>query len=562
MSESVSSSVPSRASSSAQMPAARPEPAAGPSAGLDAGLPAGTRLDTPTGPVERWAGVRFATAARFEAPRLHDALPTAAGMPGPAPAQPLPYYEDPGAPVSEDCLNLTVWAPADRPARADLLPVVVWVYGGGFEHGANSSAFSDASALAGTGRVVSVSLNYRTGVLGFLSLSYLDGYPQASNLGLRDVVTALEWVHRHVAAFGGDPERVTVVGESAGAFLAGALPAVPTAQGRFSRLALFSGGASRIVPAWRAREMTRDFLGRLGVEAEPQQLRTAGLEELFAAQPCIAVGDIGQRNSTAPQALGVVDDSAEPDGLLRCHPMRAYERGAGAATPLLVCATRDEISAFRDPSRFDPPDLDAVQAEVEALGVCPQQAARIVTHYAALAPAPTGEDAATPGLVRQRMLSDWIYRLPAARLAAVQAAAGGQAWLAMTGRAGGEQAGHACDAPALLGQHWPGSDDVRLARDAEITTALLDFATTGSPGWEPVSAVTLPGARGAAGAGETTTESGLGAGDAGEGAGRGQVRAEALSLDPAASVPCWGEARDAVGDYRQALAAWAGVDRP
>lgn len=528
----------------------------------------GERLDSPTGPVRRWAGVRFARSERFGAPRPVDALPVSAGVPGPAPAQPLPYYEDPGAPVSEDCLNLTVWAPDRDDGAAGgrrsgaALPVVVWIYGGGFEHGANSSAMSDASALAGTGRVVAVALNYRTGVLGFLSLSHLGGFDGASNLGLRDVAAGLTWVHRHIAAFGGDPERVTVVGESAGAFLAAALVSAGDARTLLSRLVLFSGGASRVVPAWRAREMTRAYLDAVGASADPRVLRDLPLDALFAAQPAIAVGDIGLRNNVAPQALGVVDDSAEAGGLLAAHPMRAFEAGLAAHVPVLICSTRDEIGAFRRPELFDPAGTGAVADEVEALGVDRARAEEIVEHYAGLPPAPDGEPGASPGLVRQRMLTDWIYRLPAARIALVQAAAGGTAHLAMTGRADGRIAGHACDAAPLVGAATPGRGGAGARRDAQITGTVLDFATTGRPGWEAVpSPAPRRGDRDAGkrapGAGDIAIGTPGAAGSAAR-----APRAEALTAPETLPVHVFGEDFDAAGEYRSMVALWRGVDRP
>ncbi|MDU0864122.1 carboxylesterase family protein [Actinomyces urogenitalis] len=495
-------------------------------------LPLSSTIQASTGPVRRWAGIPYASAERFEPARAVDVLPGQALTAGPAPAQPLPYYEDPGAPVSEDCLNLTVWAPQE--AGEEPLPVVVWIYGGGFEHGANSSAFSDASALAGTGGVIAVAPNYRTGVLGFLSLSHLGGYNGVSNLGLRDAVLALRWIRRHIAAFGGDPSRVTVVGESAGAFIAGALPAIDEAAGLYRGLVLASGGMSRVVPGWRAKEMTAAFLRELGVEHDPQALRRADLADLFAAQPTIAVSDIGQRNSTAPQALGIVDDSAEPTGVLAMHPMRALEAGRAALTPILVCSTRDEISAFRNPEVFDPVDLDAVRSEIEDLGVERTQAEALVTHYASLPEAPTGEAGSTPGLVRQRMLTDWIYRLPAARAALAQAAAGGTAYLAMTGRADGAQAGHACDGPALLGSSWPQSTPAMKARDAQVRGWVLDMATDGEPGWPALPAGQAPAPE----------------------------RVEELRLGQGAVVAVAGEDFDAAGDYRMMTELWHGVGRP
>jgi para-nitrobenzyl esterase len=137
---------------------------------------------------------------------------------------------------SEDCLYLNVWTPAP-PAEGHLLPVMVWIYGGGFAAGASSEPRQDGENLARKG-VVAVSFNYRLGVFGFLThpeMAKESGHDSAGNYGLLDQVAALEWVHRNIAAFGGDPANVTIFGESAGSFSVSALMASPLSQGLFER---------------------------------------------------------------------------------------------------------------------------------------------------------------------------------------------------------------------------------------------------------------------------------------------------------------------------------------
>ena len=136
---------------------------------------------------------------------------------------------------SEDCLYLNVWTPAA--SAREHLPVMVWVYGGGFAAGATSERRQDGQNLAKKGVVV-VSMNYRLGVFGFFSHAELakeSGHNSAGNYGLLDQVAALQWVHKNIAAFGGDPGKVTIFGESAGSFSVSALMAAPLAQGLFQR---------------------------------------------------------------------------------------------------------------------------------------------------------------------------------------------------------------------------------------------------------------------------------------------------------------------------------------
>ncbi len=136
---------------------------------------------------------------------------------------------------SEDCLYLNVWTPAQSP-RANL-PVMVWIYGGGFVAGAASEPRQDGEKLAEKGVVV-VSFNYRLGVFGFFTsadLAQESGHNASGNYGLLDQVAALRWVHSNIAAFGGDPNQVTIFGESAGSFSVSALMASPLARGLFQR---------------------------------------------------------------------------------------------------------------------------------------------------------------------------------------------------------------------------------------------------------------------------------------------------------------------------------------
>src|ERR1700685_3218654 len=132
---------------------------------------------------------------------------------------------------SEDCLTLNVWTPAKK--ADDQLPVMVWIYGGGFAAGGTSEPRQHGEKLAARGVIV-VSMNYRLGVFGFFAHAELakeSGHDSSGNYGLLDQVAALQWVHRNIDRFGGDPGKVTIFGESAGSFSVSALMASPLAQG-------------------------------------------------------------------------------------------------------------------------------------------------------------------------------------------------------------------------------------------------------------------------------------------------------------------------------------------
>ncbi|HEY1759062.1 MAG TPA: carboxylesterase family protein [Bryobacteraceae bacterium] len=166
-----------------------------------------------------------------------------------AKAAPVAARGPAGPPASEDCLYLNVWTPAK--SATDRLPVIVWTYGGGFTGGSGSEPRYDGEALAQKGVVV-VTYNYRLGVFGFLAhpdLTAESSHKASGNYGMMDMATALRWVQKNIAAFGGDPRRVTIDGESAGAFLVSVMVGSPEGKGLFLRAISQSGAWMGLGPA-------------------------------------------------------------------------------------------------------------------------------------------------------------------------------------------------------------------------------------------------------------------------------------------------------------------------
>ena len=188
--------------------------------------PVGDLRWRPPQPVKRWPGVKL-TQAFGAAPIQNRSLSAMMDVP--------PTF-------SEDCLYLNVWTPAK--AAADRLPVMVWIYGGAFAMGATSAPLYDGTKLAERGVVV-VSIAYRVGPLGFLAHPELsrEGAGSSGNFGLRDQIAGLRWVRENIAAFGGDPGRVTIFGESAGGISVSMLAASPLSKGLFHRAISQSGGS-------------------------------------------------------------------------------------------------------------------------------------------------------------------------------------------------------------------------------------------------------------------------------------------------------------------------------
>ena len=204
-------------------------------------------------PVPPWQGVRASRSAGaqcMQGGRSHGSV----------------YYEYAGTqPTSEDCLYLNVWAPA--PERGSRLPVMVWVYGGGFQQGSAANPVFDGTALARSGVVV-VTLNYRLGVFGFFAHPELTAESPAhasGNYGLLDQIAALRWVQRNIAAFGGNPDNVTLFGQSAGAASVDLLMGSPPARGLFHRAIAESFGIERRMPTLAGTEARGvQLAGRLG----------------------------------------------------------------------------------------------------------------------------------------------------------------------------------------------------------------------------------------------------------------------------------------------------------
>jgi para-nitrobenzyl esterase len=233
--------------------------------------PVGDLRWKPPQPAASWRGIRQVTQsgnACIQPPYPPNALY------GPAPP-----------PMSEDCLNLNIWTPAK--SADDRLPVMVWIHGGGFDRGTGGAIGYDGENLAGHGVVV-VTINYRLGILGLLALPELAGespHHSAGNYALLDQIAALQWVQRNIAAFGGDPARVTIFGQSAGAVSVNVLMASPLASGLFSRAIGESGGSFGPMPTLAAAE-TQDeqFATRLGATHDVlQTLRAKTADELIKA---------------------------------------------------------------------------------------------------------------------------------------------------------------------------------------------------------------------------------------------------------------------------------------
>jgi para-nitrobenzyl esterase len=235
------------------------------------------------------------------------------------------------AAMSEDCLVVNVYAPASY-ADGRKRPVMVWIHGGAFIMGTAAMPLYNGAAFAERDIVV-VTLNYRLGLFGLLYLGDLGG-AEEGNCALLDQVAALRWVRDNIAAFGGDPDRVTVMGESAGAVSVANLLAMPAARGLFQR-AILQSGASGLSPPTRAdaTELATSVLADLGV--------TTGELADLPADRILAV----QQRETLSRGLGAFSPYVDGVTIPRL-PIEIVAAGQGARVPLLLGSNRDEWSLF------------------------------------------------------------------------------------------------------------------------------------------------------------------------------------------------------------------------
>jgi para-nitrobenzyl esterase len=299
------------------------------------------------GMVSSWKGIPYAKppleTLRFRPPQPPEAWSDIrqATQFGPVAMQPPTLEKLTGRSVlmSEDCLTLNIWSPGADDQRR---PVLVWVHGGG-EIGSGSG--HDGTPLAAHGDVVVVTVNYRLGPLGFLHLAEPGGeaYAASGNCGLLDLVAALQWVRNNIAAFGGDPYRVTVFGESAGAVNISMLLTLPAAQGLFQRAILQSAPAPAVwsKDSAEATSIARAFLKILRVRPENLfALERVPAERLIEAATSLPDG---QSLHFMPVIDGVI---------LPRLPLQTVASGAAKHIPLLIGTTKDEclFYSFADPS--------------------------------------------------------------------------------------------------------------------------------------------------------------------------------------------------------------------
>jgi para-nitrobenzyl esterase len=425
-----------------------------------------------------WSGVRDATRFSPRAMQVpNEALEALLGRPEDQP------------PLDEDCLYLNVWTPGLDDKRR---PVMVWIHGGGFTIGSGSEPIYDGSALASRDAVV-VTINYRLGPQGFLCLPGFSDAPgeACTNFGILDQIAALKWVQSEIAAFGGDPDNVTIFGESAGAMSVGTLMGSPLACGLFHKAILQSGAAHQAITEDVAAVAAADFANALGM-AKPDAvaLRSRTAKELLDAQAKMEAESISATRRGL--GLGLRFQPVIDDILLSDIPITAVRDGCSKDVPVLVGTTLEEFKLFA----LMVPRLREISEDEAAKRISYLVPERDVERSRSMlqayrqARSARGEPS-DPYELLCAMVTDWLFRVPADRLAEAQSAHNADVfayrldWRSPVGE-GVLGACHAIDLPFVFGTHrlthrWTGSGPEVEALAAAVGDAWVAFARNGNP---------------------------------------------------------------------------------
>jgi para-nitrobenzyl esterase len=429
--------------------------------------PVGRGRWRPPAEMRPWRGTRDATAF------------------GPVCVQPQPrpgsiYYEALPA-MSEDCLTLNVWTPAD----ARNAPVFVWIHGGALTGGSGRQAMYDGAAMARRGVIV-VSINYRLGVLGYLAHPGLSAESRegvSGNYGLLDQIAALRWINRNIAAFGGNPANVTIAGESAGALSVMYLMAAPQARGLFAK-AVVQSGYMVSAPELRSSRYGGPSAEQIGT----MLMGLVGAPDLASLRATSAEALVAAAARTPYFPFLTVDGRTVPDQLVTI-----FDRGQQARVPVLAGFNSGEIRSLRFLAPPPPADAAAYEAAIR------ERYGDLAGEFLRLYPA---------GNLAETMLlppRDALYGWTAERLAAKQTAAGSPSFLYYfdhsypAADALNLHGFHAMEIPYMFGNAqlaapaWPRAPDTPEER--ALSDAMLGYWTSfarsgtpaaeGQPAWQP-----------------------------------------------------------------------------
>jgi para-nitrobenzyl esterase len=431
--------------------------------------PVGSLRWMPPQPVKTWNGVRPAKDYGAIAPQ-----PVMPGMK----AMGAPDFTS--QPQSEDCLFLNVWTPGLDDAKR---PVYFWIHGGAFFIGAGSDEMFEAGTLPRRGDIVMVSINYRLGALGFLNWHNITGgkIPATGNEAMLDQVAALDWVRENIAAFGGDPNNVTISGFSAGGESVSTLLSLPAARGKFHK-ALGRSGADVITgPRDFSDKVAEKFLKILNLKnKDVDALRALTGQQVLDAQQQLVAFFNQTDHRTAP-FQPVVDGKILPE-----LPLAAIKKGAAKNIPVMAGTSIDEMKFMTTNGADADIDEPGMIARLNS-NVPPKFVPGLVKSYTEILKKYGGP--VTPARILGSINTDRMFRIPTIRLVAAQRDNGAPAYNylftykspAMGGAMG---AIHGIDNPFLFGaldKDFTGIDQELEDLALKVQESAIAFMKTGDP---------------------------------------------------------------------------------
>lgn len=401
-------------------------------------------------------GIRYARAERFGLPVLEplgrDRLAS------PAPQQ--------GREGSEDCLHLTVWSP--QGSRA--LPVILWIHGGAHVSGSAAEPVTDGARLAATQDIVVVAVQYRLGALGHLAVGdAIEGGEDAGNAALHDQIAALRWVRMHIGAFGGDPDTVTVMGQSSGGVDVLALLAGASGEALFHRAIAHSCTAERVLTPAQAGKVRKQLLRAAGIPSAAS-LRGLSVDALVRAQT-----DLVARLSSSAAIDSLPFRPVVDHRLLHRPPVEAFREGVGGEIPLLIGSNRREALPWMGEERDEADALDSLLGAV-APGL---QADDLIAPYRSdRGCAPTARE------LREAVLSEVMYRSPVQRVLAGRRGSATFGYVFDPHGFDDIDPGHSGELPFVFGTASGRSSEAHLL-SLRMMDAWGAFARDGRPSTEP-----------------------------------------------------------------------------
>jgi para-nitrobenzyl esterase len=432
-------------------------------------------------PPAHWSGVKACESFTTRAPQLTalrglDSLNSSPslGSAGAATAGAPPRIAPESGVQSEDCLHLNVFTPALRDHRKR--PVLVYFHGGAYNNGSVNSMLYDGKRLCHRGDVVVVTVNHRLNAFGFLYLGAIDPkqYPDSGNVGMLDLVLALEWVRENIAEFGGDPSRALIFGQSGGGAKCATLMAMPSAHGLFHRVMTMSGQQVKGASIDIASRRTEIVLGKLGVtQANLADLKTMPWEKIQAAAA-----------ATSSDWLPVVDGV-----VLSRDPFTPDAPPLSANVPMILGNVHDETAVpVRGTLTWE--DAPAALRNAVAIYLGPYSAEEVIAKYRTIYPDKSPIDVVVAAATAFRA---WPGQVLEAERRAGNPASQPRTWVYQMNwhrDAPGARAMHTIDIPFMFdnlqaapGQIGPSPEELAAAQPlADIMSGMLiHYATTGDP---------------------------------------------------------------------------------